>query len=113
MIYHCEFDPQRDICKTIPDMSVDLAAAIESGVVLDTGTIAEHNDIDSPGSILGRVRDCFDAFDAKKRILAAGRIKLESAPPLPVGMPPILLLLCQQILLFNLFKRVKSALILT
>lgn len=84
MVYKCEFDPTRDITRTIPDMSVDLAGAIETGVVLDTGTIAEHNDIDSPASILGRVRDCFDAFEAKKRILNAGRIE-QPAPSAPVA----------------------------
>lgn len=59
-------------------MAIDLSAAVESGVVLDTGMIAEHNDIDSPTSIIGRVRDVFDAFEAQKNILAKGRI--ESAP---------------------------------
>lgn len=71
----CVFDPLRDIQKTVPDMAIDLAGAIESGVVLDTGMIAEHNEIDSPASIIGRVRDVFDAFDAQKRILNAGRIQ--------------------------------------
>lgn len=73
----CKFNPAKDIMKTVPDMSVDLAAAIDSGVVLDTGMIAEHNDIDSPASVIGRVHDVFDAFEAQKRILNAGRV---SAP---------------------------------
>lgn len=79
MIFSCPFDSLRDIQKTVPDMSVNLSAAIESGVVLDTGMIAEHNDIDSPASIIGRVQDVFDAFEAQKNILAKGRI--ESAKP--------------------------------
>ena len=72
MRYLPKFDSVRDIQKTVPDMSVDLAAAIDSGVVLDTGMIVEHNDIDNPASIVGRVRDVFDAFEAQKKILAAG-----------------------------------------
>lgn len=60
-------------------MAVDLAAAIESGVVLDTGMIAEHNDIDSPACIIGRVRDVFDAFEAQKNILNANRAAAASS----------------------------------
>lgn len=78
----CKFNSVRDIQKTVPDMSIDLAAAIESGVVLDTGMIAEHNEIDNPACIIGRVRDVFDAFEAQKNILAKGRI--EAAPAAPV-----------------------------
>lgn len=80
MLQFCRFNPKRDIKKTVPDMSVDLAAAIESGVVLDTGMIAEHNDIDSPSSVIGRVRDVFDAFEAQKNILNKGRVTQPSAP---------------------------------
>lgn len=80
MIQICKFNPARDIRKTVPDMSVDLASAIASGVVLDTGMIAEHNDIDSPSSVIGRVRDVFDAFEAQKNILNKGRVIQPSAP---------------------------------
>lgn len=76
----CNFDSLRDIKKTVPDMSVDLAAAIDSGVVLDTGMIAEHNDIDSPASVIGRVRDVFDAFEAQRNILNKGRVTQQSTP---------------------------------
>lgn len=76
----CIFNPVRDIQKTVPDMAIDLNAAIESGVVLDTGMIAEHNEIDSPSSVIGRVRDVFDAFEAQKNILNKGRVTQPSAP---------------------------------
>ncbi|MCR5352563.1 MAG: hypothetical protein K6E35_08765 [Bacteroidales bacterium] len=79
MRYICKFNPKTDIKKVMPDMSVDLKSAIETGVVLDTGTVAEHNDIDDPSTIYGRVRDCFDAFDAKQRILALNRAAKEAA----------------------------------
>lgn len=72
MRYTCKFNSKTDIQRVMPDMSVDLKSAIETGVVLDTGTVAEHNDIDDPSTIYGRVRDCFDAFEAKQKILAAG-----------------------------------------
>lgn len=76
----CKFNSNRDFRKSVPDMSVNLAAAIESGVVLDTGMISEHNDIDSPSSVIGRVRDVFDAFEAQKNILNKGRVSQPSAP---------------------------------
>lgn len=82
----CKFNPVRDIQKTVPDMAIDLAAAIASGVVLDTGMIAEHNDIDSPACVIGRVRDVFDAFDAQKRILNNGRIQ-PSSPSVEPSTP--------------------------
>lgn len=84
----CKFNSDRDICATVPDMAIDLEGAISSGVVLDTGMIAEHNDIDSPASIIGRVRDVFDAFEAQKSILNAGRIKSESTPALAPSATP-------------------------
>lgn len=73
MRYNCVFDEKRDIQVTIPDMAVDLAGAIETGVVLDTGMIAEHNDIDSPASIIGRVHDAFDAIEYQRNIVAKGK----------------------------------------
>lgn len=73
MRYVCNFDESRDIQVTVPDMAVDLAAAIETGVVLDTGMIAEHNEIDSPASIIGRVHDAFDAIEYQRNIVARGK----------------------------------------
>lgn len=73
MTISAPFNPDRDIQPTVPDMSVDLAGAIETGVVLDTGMIAEHNDIDSPACIIGRVRDAFDAIDYQRNIIAKGK----------------------------------------
>lgn len=73
MRYECKFNEQRDIQVAVPDMAVDLAAAIETGVVLDTGMIAEHNEIDSPASIIGRVHDAFDAIEYQRAIVAKGK----------------------------------------
>lgn len=69
----CVFNAERDIQPAVPDMAVDLAGAIETGVVLDTGMIAEHNDIDSPSCIIGRVRDAFDAIEYQRSIIAKGK----------------------------------------
>lgn len=73
MRYECIFNAERDIQPVVPDMAVDLAGAIETGVVLDTGMIAEHNDIDSPASIIGRVHDAFDALEYQRNIIAKGK----------------------------------------
>lgn len=82
MRYSCKYNPDLDIMATVPDMSIDLAGAIESGVVLDTGMIAEHNDIDSPASIIGRVHDAFDAIEAHRAIMAAARAAVKVETPI-------------------------------
>lgn len=91
MRYTCVFNEQRDYQPAVPDMSVDLAAAIETGVVLDTGMIAEHNDIDSPASIIGRVHDAFDAIEYQRAIVAKGKAMdaaaAASAAPASVPTP--------------------------
>lgn len=71
------YNPDRDLMAVVPDLAIDLAGAIESGIVLDTGMIAEHNDIENPSCIIGRVRDAFDAFDAHRAIVA--KAKAEAA----------------------------------
>lgn len=79
----CKFDPQRDIRATVPDMAVDLAAAIENGVVVDTGTVGEYNDIENPASIWRRVYDAFDVVEAQRSVLAKGRIVADGNTPSP------------------------------
>lgn len=77
--YDCLYDEKRDLMAVVPDLSVNLAAAIEHGVILDTGTIVEHNDIEDCSSIVGRVRDCFDAFEAQRAIRAAAKSAAQAA----------------------------------
>lgn len=74
MYQKCIFDPKRDVCRTVPGLSTDLAAAIENGVVLDTGIDAQYNNVDDPANIRGRVRDAFAAIDQQRAVLAAGKI---------------------------------------
>lgn len=69
----CKFNKERDIMRTVPGLSVDLALAVENGVVLDTGVDAQYNDIEDPANIHGRVRDAFGAVDAQRAILKAGQ----------------------------------------
>lgn len=80
MYQSCNFDPRRDVCRTVPGLSTDLAAAVENGVVLDTGIDAQYNNVDDPANIRGRVRDAFAAIDQQRAVLAAGKM-VQSANP--------------------------------
>lgn len=81
MYQNCKYDPKRDLCRAVPGLSTDLAAAIENGVVLDTGIDAQYNNVDDPANIRGRVRDAFAAIDQQRAVLAAGKIVQNNANP--------------------------------
>ncbi len=70
----CVFNPKTDLQETIPGLDTDLALAMEKGVVMDTGINPEYNLIDDPRNIRGRVGDAFDAINAQKAILDAGKL---------------------------------------
>lgn len=74
MIQNCKFCKERDLKQVVPGLSVDIQQAIDTGVVLDTGVIEAHNDIQDPTSIVTRVRDTFHALELKKAYLNAGKI---------------------------------------
>ena len=82
MFQICKFNPNTDICRTVPGLSTDLRLAIDNGVVLDTGIDSNYNDVDDPARILGRVRDAFQAVDLQRSVLAAGKVSVnpESSP---------------------------------
>lgn len=73
MIQKCNFDKVRDIQEHVPSLATDLNKAIESNTVQDTGVVADFNSIDEPNAITGRVSDAFEAIDAQRAILAAGK----------------------------------------
>lgn len=54
-------------------MSTSLFNALETGVVMDTGTVGEFNDIQDPSGVWMRVNDAFQAMDAQKTLRALGR----------------------------------------
>lgn len=70
----CRFCKERDLGEVVPGLAVDLEKAIETGVVLDTGVLEQHNDINDPNSVVTRVRDTFHALDLQKAYLEAGKI---------------------------------------
>lgn len=73
MIQKCNFDKVRDIQEHVPSLATDLNKAIETNTVQDTGVVADFNSIDEPNAITGRVSDAFEAIDAQRAILAAGK----------------------------------------
>lgn len=85
MFIETKFDKVRDIAPTTPGLAVNMTVAIESGVVFDTGTIGEYNDLDDPSNIKGRIRDAFEAVDAQRGIfaaqIAANKIATEGVNP--------------------------------
>ena len=73
MIQKCNFDKVRDIQEHVPSLATDLNKAIETNTVQDTGVVADFNSIEVPSAITGRVSDAFEAIDAQRAILAAGK----------------------------------------
>lgn len=73
MIQNCIFDKVRDIQEHVPSLATDLNKAIETNTVQDTGVVADFNSIEEPNAITGRVSDAFEAIDAQRAILAAGK----------------------------------------
>lgn len=79
MVQDISFNPVTDICATVPSLSVDLGQAIETGVVLDTGTVGEFNNIEDPSGVWTRVRDAFHAADLQRTIQRAAASSVKSA----------------------------------
>lgn len=73
MFQDCKFNKLTDIREHVPSLATDLNKAIETNTVQDTGVVADYNDISDPAFILGRVSDPFEAIDAQRSILAAGK----------------------------------------
>lgn len=65
----CEFNPECDLGRTIEGMAVDMSAAIETGVIEDTGIDIEFNDISDVEHVGSRISDQFDAVDKQAKAL--------------------------------------------
>ena len=60
----CKFCPKRDVRRHVPDLTVDIALAIESGTIPPTASVDDFNNLDM--TILQnatRLRDPFDALE--------------------------------------------------
>lgn len=73
MLQICCFDKVRDVQEHVPSLATDLNKAIETNTVQDTGVVADFNSIEEPNAITGRVSDAFEAIDAQRAILSAGK----------------------------------------
>ena len=69
MIQNCAYNPSVDIEEVVPELDTDIAMAIETGVVSNTGEAPSYNDISTTSAIRGRVSDVFEAIDAQRGIL--------------------------------------------
>lgn len=83
MRYKCSYNPERDIQATLPDLALDLENAIETGVVVDGGTVVDDNGISDPLNIRGRIRDAFDAIEHQRSIRAALNAPKSAEPAQP------------------------------
>lgn len=89
----CKYDPKRDFQDVQQGLSPDLDAALKTGIVADTGQNLDYNGIEDPGSIIGVVRDRFDAVDAQRAIRKYGKNMkaqkyVQSNSPDPSGSAP-------------------------
>lgn len=73
MRYKCKYNPDKDIARVVPNLSISLKNAVETGSIKDTGYIPEFNNIDDPSKVVGIVRDNFEAVDAMEYIRATGQ----------------------------------------
>lgn len=63
------FDPECDIQQTREGLNIDLSRAIREGVVQDSGTEPEYNNLDDPSKIRGRVNNVFEAMNERNAAL--------------------------------------------
>lgn len=73
------FDENVDISQVVPDLSICISDALETGTIHDTGTLGNFNGISEPSQISGRVRDQFEAFEAAQALKKSMSSKAVSA----------------------------------
>lgn len=69
----CKFHKSKDFVQTKPNLSVNLAQALETKAIPSTGTEVEHNEIETSDGIGMRVRDNFEAIEAQRAYTAQGK----------------------------------------
>lgn len=69
----CKFNPICDYQKVESGLVVDLTETLKTGIVKESNSILESNGIDDPESIVGMVRDRFDAIEADRAIRKYGK----------------------------------------
>lgn len=79
MIEHPKFNPLRDNEVVVPNLAIDLEAALRTGVVKDSGTAVEYNGIEDPNLIRTRVSDNFEAIDERNAVVNKELNRIKSA----------------------------------
>lgn len=69
MLHICRFNEVTDVQRTREGLAIDLAQALRTGIVKDSGTEPEYNNIDDPTKIKGRYNDVFAALDERNSVL--------------------------------------------
>lgn len=69
MLHICRFNKVTDVEATREGLAIDLAVALRTGVVKDSGIEPEFNNIDDPTKIKGRYNDVFAAIDERNSVL--------------------------------------------
>lgn len=69
----CKFNPICDFQKVETGLVVDLTETLKTGIVKESDAILESNGIEDPESIVGMVRDRFDAIEADRAIRRYGK----------------------------------------
>lgn len=62
----CKYKKGADICEVVPNLGVDVASAIESGIIKDTSATVFHNmmkNLDEVGMV---ARDTFDIIEYER-----------------------------------------------
>lgn len=68
MFCKCKFNPDRDIQETVVGLEIDLAEAIETGVVTGGGSQLEYDGVTELNEVGSRVADEFDALDRVRKL---------------------------------------------
>lgn len=69
----CEFDPNRDVCKVVSGLAVDITQMLTTGVVYDSSEDLSNNEYSDPSQVIGLVRDEFAAIDAMRVLRKYGK----------------------------------------
>lgn len=69
----CKFSKKADFKETAPNLSTDLAKALQEKVIPSTGVEFEHNEIQNSSDVGMRVRDNFEAIEAQRYMTDLGR----------------------------------------
>lgn len=79
MIENCSYNPRKDNNVVYPNLSIDLDAALRTGVVKDSGTAVEYNGIEDPNLIRTRVSDTFQAIDERNSVVNKELTRIKTA----------------------------------